>query len=147
MQTEISGEESVNVPIDRLKKFITDSANIAKCIPDSKDYKKISNSDFSISIDAGISVVRGTFKFHGTMSNEGNSYTYMLSGKGLGSDVKVTIAISLSENAPDSTAISWKTTASFTGIISGVSEPIIKKVTYDKVKEITDRLKVEISSV
>ncbi|MCL4404926.1 SRPBCC domain-containing protein [Candidatus Marsarchaeota archaeon] len=146
MQTVIEGSEEINATVSKLKGFLSDTANIAKCIPDSKDFKKINDSNFSISIEAGISMVRGTFKLIGTVQNSGNDYLYKLSGKGLGSEVNVSISVSLAENGP-STSVKWKTEASFTGIVSGVSEPIIKNITNQKVAQIVENLKRELSSV
>jgi carbon monoxide dehydrogenase subunit G len=146
MQTTIEGHESIDVPIDRLRAFMEDNSNIAKCIPDSKNFTNIDNSNFTIEIEAGISVVHGTFKFAGNASHDGDTYTYSLKGKGLGSDVSITITISLSALGNESTGVAWKTSAQFGGIISGVSEPIIKSVTNQKVAEIIDKLKKELAS-
>lgn len=146
MQTLMEGHESINVPIERLRAFMSDTSNIAKCIPDSKDFKKIDSSNFTISMEAGISVVRGAFRFTGKASNLDDTFTYALSGKGLGSEVNITITISLSKLGDSSTGVVWKTTAQFSGIISGVSEPIIKNATNQKVAEIIEKLKAELGS-
>ena len=146
MQTKIDGSEELNVPIDRLRAFLSDTSNVAKCIPDSKDFHKIDNENFSISIEAGISVVHGTFKLNGTATMGDDSYLYKLSGKGLGSEVHISISVALSKLSDSATSIKWSTEASFTGIISGVSEPIIKNVTKQKVAEIMEKLKSELAS-
>ncbi len=142
MQTVMQGSEELDVPVDKLRTFLSDTSNLSRCIPDSSCFSKIDDSNFKVEIDAGISVVHDRFKVDGRLEINGNAYTYELSGRGLGSSVKIRIMMELYDKG-GRTLIDWKTEAMLSGIVSGVSEPIIKDVINKKVIQIIERMKIE----
>ncbi|MEM0154815.1 MAG: SRPBCC domain-containing protein [Methanothrix sp.] len=146
MQTEFSGTINLDAAPGDVKKLISDTELVASCIPDSKDFKKLDDSHFSITVNVGISMVRGPFKLSGTMESLADYVQYSISGKGLGSEVSITIKLGVAGTGPSASKVTWSATAEFKGIISGVSEPIIRKITNEKVEEIASNLKAKLGN-
>ena len=147
MQTKFSGTIDLDAGPEEVKNLISNVELVASCIPDSKDFKKLDSAHFSITINLGIGMVRGPFKLSGTVgTTEEGAARYSLSGKGLGSEVSISITLSVAGSGASSSKVSWDAVAEFSGIISGVSEPIIRKITDEKVEEIAANLKAKLES-
>ncbi|MEM3883979.1 MAG: SRPBCC domain-containing protein [Methanothrix sp.] len=146
MQTEFSGTIDLDAAPDKVKELISNTELVASCIPDSKDFKKLDATHFSITVNVGISMVRGPFKLSGITESMADYVQYSISGKGLGSEVDITIKLSVAGTGPSASRVTWSATAEFKGIISGVSEPIIRKITDEKVEEIASNLKAKLGN-
>ncbi len=146
MQTKFSGTIDLDAAPDKVKELISNTELVASCIPDSKDFKKVDAAHFLITVNVGISMVRGPFKLSGTMESMADYVQYSISGKGLGSEVSITIKLSVAGKGQSASMVTWSATAEFKGIISGVSEPIIQKITDEKVEEIASNLKAKLGN-
>ena len=146
MQTKFSGTIDLDAAPDKVKELISNTELVASCIPDSKDFKKVDAAHFLITVNVGISMVRGPFKLSGTMESGQDYVQYSISGKGLGSEVAIKIKLGVAGTGPSTSRVTWSATAEFKGIISGVSEPIIRKITDQKVEEIASNLRAKLGS-
>ena len=144
MRIQSNGSVSLGAEISTVRSFVLNPEEVFSCIPDASNFAKTGDQKFAVNISVGISVVKGTIKMDGAIARTGNDeVTYAFQGRGLGSTVKMSLSIKLSSSG-SSTLIDWKSDAEFTGIISGVSESIIRKVTDEKVSEIISKVKEKI---
>jgi carbon monoxide dehydrogenase subunit G len=146
MQTEFSGTMDLDAAPEEVKELISNTELVASCIPDSKDFKRLDDTHFSIVVNVGISMVRGPFKLSGTTESKEDYVQYSISGRGLGSEVSITIKLSVAGIGPSDSRVAWNAKAEFKGIISGVNESIIRKITDEKVEEIASNLKAKLGN-
>lgn len=144
MRIQSDGSVVLGAEIATVRSFVLNPEEVFSCIPDASNFAKTGDRQFTINMGVGISVVKGTIRMDGSIAETGNDQvTYTFQGKGLGSTVKMSLSIKLSGSG-SSTSIDWKSDAEFTGIISGVSESIIRKATDEKVSEIISKVKEKI---
>lgn len=136
MQVDFGGDEAFDAPIDKVRNFVVDIERVASCIPDSSNFSRIDDKHFTMSIEPGLGVVKGLLPLHCSLESRGeNNYTYAIEGKGLGSEVKVSLSLNLYEKG-NSTGVKWKSSINIKGIMGGIGEAVIRKITQEYVEKI-----------
>jgi len=136
MKVDFGGDEEFDAPIGKVRDFVMNIEKVASCIPDSSNFSRIDANHFTMSIEPGLGVVKGSLPLHCTLESKGeNNYTYSLEGKGLGSEVKVTLSLNVYENG-NSTGIKWESSIGINGIMEGIGETVIRKITKEYVEKI-----------
>ena len=136
MRVDFGGDEEFNVPIDKVRNFVMDTGKVASCIPDSSNFSKTDANHFTMSIEPGLGVVKGSLPLHCSLESKGeNNYIYSIGGKGLGSEVSVILSLNLYEKG-NSTGIKWDSSINIKGIMGGIGEAVIRKITQEYVEKI-----------
>lgn len=127
MQVKFSGNAEFGVAIGLIGNFIGDAEKISSCIPDSRDFDKKDDAHFSIVVEVGVGMATGELLMHCTIEKpDNNKYLYSMEGRGLGSNVKVRLALGISGKGSSSTQINWDTSVELTGIMGSVGEPAVR---------------------
>ncbi|MEM3841573.1 MAG: SRPBCC domain-containing protein [Candidatus Micrarchaeaceae archaeon] len=141
MKINFNGEESIRAPLSDVVAFLSDPGKVTACIPDSSDFSLESSSDFSIKVTVGVGSIHGVFAIKGSISkNSDGSFTYMLNGAGFGNKVSIKLTASPSEY-DGFTKMPWRADFDLSGIISGLGEGIIRKVSSEKIAIIIKNVK------
>ena len=141
MRVSFSGKEHINANITDSENFFSDTEMVSKCIPDSRDFSKIGDNEFSIAVEVGIGNLRGTFLIHGLFEKEGNGLIkYLLTGGGFGNKVSIQLVVRMDGDAA-ATNLSWNADFDVSGIISGLGQGIVRGVSEEKISEIISNIK------
>ena len=135
MQVDFGGDEEFDAPIDKVRDFVMDIEKVASCIPDSSNFSRIDANHFTMSIVPGLGVVKGSLPVNCSLEVSGETYTYLITGKGLGSEVNVSLSLNLHANG-SSTGIKWRSSIGVKGIMGGIGEAMIRKITQEYVEKI-----------
>jgi carbon monoxide dehydrogenase subunit G len=144
MQVDFGGDEEFNASIEAVRNFVKNVEKVAACIPDSGNFSKKDDTHFTMNIEPGLGVVKGSLPLNCSLSTDGDAYTYLIDGKGLGSQVKVTLTINPYSKG-GATGVKWKSVIEIKGIMGGIGEPVIRKITEEYVQKIITNAKQEIS--
>lgn len=148
MEIKHSDKVQIKASVARVSKFSTDLRAVSKCIPDAKDFKQIDDKSFTMNVDIGISIVRGTFGVKCSVVEIRNNHAvYNIEGSGIGSSAKITLSLDLKEKGKHLTEVDWSADARLEGLVSGVSEGIIRKISEEKIEEIIINIKKSIEEV
>jgi len=111
--------------------FISNPDKIAHCLPDLESFEMKDSKTFSVTVRAGISFVRGTFKFDFTLLDQQppSHSRFEAVGKGAGVSVKLDTSIDLKEIGPNTTELAWKTDAQLGGLLGELSPSLIQNST------------------
>ncbi len=147
MQITLDGNMEISAPSSTTMSFLSNTRDVAACIPDSEGFTDIDGKKFTMKVRVGLGLVRGVFDMKGAIvDRQGNHIAYELNGRGIGSTAKITLALDVTEKAPGVTSAAWSSTFDLSGLISGVGAGIIKKVSDSKIEEIIINLKAHIES-
>lgn len=139
---KFDGKIQVNASRDVVFAFIGNPSMVSSCIPDSKNFNQKDDKNFTLDVAVGIGFVSGTFELIGSINKaENNQLTYNIEGAGIGSTVKVILSLDLGADNGVSTEVSWGAELDLTGVVSGVSESILKKVSEEKIAAIIVNVK------
>lgn len=141
MRIDFNGEEGIDAPKEKAIAFISSPEKMSQCIPDSSGFVKTGEQSFNIKVAVGIGVVKGTFSISGSVSKSGDeNINYYLEGGGFGNRVVVNLSIRV-EGDISGCVLSWKAGFDLSGIISGIGESIIRKVSESKIEVILGNVK------
>ncbi len=141
MKINFSGNEHISAGVSKSERFIADPESVSKCIPDSKEFQNTGEHAFSIKVEVGIGTLKGTFLINGTVEKgQDNSIAYRLSGGGFGNKASILLSIKISGDEMR-TDLSWNADFDISGIISGLGQGIVKKVSEEKISEIINNVK------
>ena len=142
MKMTISGITEIGVPIDSALKFSNNLREIAMCVPTAQDFNQIDDKNFTITITVGIAVMKGMFKVKTTLVEQTqNRLVYSMDGHGIGSTLKETLTLDLNSKSATTTEVSWNADMELHGLVSGVSEPVLRKISGDRISETIANIK------
>jgi carbon monoxide dehydrogenase subunit G len=145
MRFSLSDKIEVEIPIDTVLDFSTNLREVASCIPNMQDFNKIDEKSFTINVTFGVAFVKGIFAVKGTLVEQNPEHIlYRIEGEGIGSSMKIMISIDLSRKGPASTEIAWRSDAELTGLVSGLSESVLRKVSEDNINGIIANFKANL---
>ncbi|MDE1834293.1 MAG: hypothetical protein KGH64_03060 [Candidatus Micrarchaeota archaeon] len=135
----------IKAPQDTVLKFLKDTPSIAASIPDSSNFKKIDDKNFSIDLNLSVAGISGTFAVVGAITQATSKhFVYALNGSGIGSTIKIVLTIDISPNGAGSTNISWNSDSDISGLVSGLGEPVLRKLSNEKIDSIIKKVKSRI---
>lgn len=141
MQINFQGEEKIGAAPNVVADFIRAPEKVAKCIPDSKEFEMVDRNIFKIKIGVKLGFLNGTFDIKGSIKEEETSvFSYSLEGGGFGSSVKADLSIGIFESAGGA-KLAWKANFLLEGVISGMGEGTIRRISEEKIEAILKNLK------
>ncbi len=145
MQIDLDGNIEISAEPTATMNFLSNTREVASCIPDSEGFAEIDSKNFNLKVKVGIGMVRGLFDMKGAIvDQQSNHIAYELDGRGIGSTAKIKLALDISEKSPGTTSAIWSSTFELSGLISGVGAGIIRKVSDSKIEQIIINLKSNI---
>jgi len=135
---QLQGKFDIPSGVDKVYSFISDPAQIIKCVPGIQDYKIDENRRISASIKISFGFIRGVFQATSKVVKEdpiAHSATLELNGSGAGSGFNglVNIGVTGSDLASE---LSWSADVNVSGPLGSLAKPLIQ----GNVRKIVDEL-------
>lgn len=144
MRITFGGDLLIGAPQEKVLAFLNDLESVAVCIPDSDGFKKSGPKACTMNVRVGLGFVKGSFAVKcDIVESRQDAVSYRISSSGIGSNVNVLLSLKLKGKGQKSTDIAWASTADLSGLVSGVSETVIRKVTEEKIREIVANAKLK----
>lgn len=142
MEIDDSGKIALAAAPSAAMAFITDVDSVIACIPEVVASRRIDDRNFNLTVKVGLSLISGDFDMKCTVADKGKNYAvYKISGGGMGSTVNILLSLSVKARGKSKSELEWRYESSFGGIVSGVGDSIIRKVTEDYIGRIVKNLK------
>lgn len=141
MQLHLEGQEDLMLPRERVFELLTNSAFIAKSLPDAQETKVVDESSLDAKMKIGISFLTTNMNVHMKIADMVPSQhaRLLVDGTGSGSSMKITSDFNLEGDVP--TKMKWAADAEITGVMAGIGSSILKGFAEKKVREIFDGIK------
>lgn len=122
MKLSYSGQEKVQAAPAMVWAFVQDPARVAACLPDVQDIKVIDASHLEATVNVGVGMVRGKFKFNIEVQpdQEAGRVNVNVKGGGLGSVIDMTAGANVVDNGDGTTTLDWNGDASMRGPVATV---------------------------
>ncbi len=145
MKMAMSGKVIVNAPVDTALKFLTNLREIAMCVPTARDFNQIDDKNLTIKITLSIAFVNGVFEVKETLVEQSaNRLVYNIEGRGIGSTIKETLTLDINPEGTAATELAWNADVELGGIVSGLSESVLRRISEDNVNEIITNVKARL---
>jgi carbon monoxide dehydrogenase subunit G len=127
MNLQFKGQEAIAKPKDDVWRFITQSENIAKSLPDVIEYDLPDGHTCNATVQVGVGPVRGRFKFKIALDPQadGEHMNMKIGGGGFGSIIDL-LASAYVKGAGDSTTLDWEGNATMRGPIATVGGRVLE---------------------
>lgn len=132
------GTFDVKAPKDRVFSMMLDPNQISQCMPDLQKLEVKSSDDFTATVKAGVSFIKGDFTLHfTTVEKTPSTHAKLVArGNGIGSTVDMEAVMDLADVAGGGTSMKWVAEAKIGGriasvgqrLLSGQAEKIIKNL-------------------
>ena len=136
MELHLSGSNTINAQRQAVFQRLTDTAFLAKALPDSEEVHVIDSSTLEAKLKVRVAVVSSTLKVRVTVSNKipTEKATLQVDGSGSGSTLKITSNFTLVGDTP--TRMDWTADAEMSGVMAGLGSTLLKTFATKKVDEI-----------
>lgn len=144
----LEGTSCLNAPVKRTWDFLSDPHNIASCLPGLEHLEVKDSQNFTVTLNVGISFVRGSFKFFFTLLDQTppSHSRFEATGKGAGVSLKLATSIDLTDLGNESTQLNWNTDAELGGLLTEMSSSLIQNSANKFTKEFFDCLKQKLEA-
>jgi hypothetical protein len=144
----IEGSYRLDAPVKKVWEFVSNPEKIGNCLPDLEHLEVNDPENFNVTVKAGISFVRGSFKFAFRLLDQTPPSHSRLEaiGKGAGVSVRLNTSMQLVELSTNATQLNWQADADFGGLLKELSPSLIQSSTDKFTKEFFDCLKRKVES-
>ncbi len=140
MEVKFNGILEIRNSPENTIKFLVDGERISECIPDSSDFARLSEKDFSVKVKMGVGFINGKFEIKYSISNITTEHAeYSIEWEGMGNSARILLSLDL-RGAGTLTYVSWKADCIFSGIVTGMGEPTIKSIASNYINSITKNI-------
>ncbi len=128
MAVDMSGEERIAAPIDRVWAALNDPDVLRACIPGCESLEKKTDTELSAVVSLKIGPIKAKFNGEVTLANLNPPHSYTLSGEGKGGIAgfaKGGADVVLREDGPDATVLTYAAKADVGGKIAQLGSRLI----------------------
>lgn len=124
---KITGRQSVNGPRQEVWQRLIDPDSIGSCLPGVEKLDKIGDDEYSMSMNVGIGMIKGTYNGKVRLSNmnEPTDYQMYVEGSGRPGFIKGTGTVRLSEGVDGATAIEYEGDVEVGGPVGSVAQRML----------------------
>ncbi len=124
---KITGRQSVNAPRQQVWDRLIDPDSIASCLPGVEKLDKIGDDEYSMSMNVGIGMVKGTYDGKVRLSNMNapTDYQMYVEGTGRPGFIKGTGTVRLSDADDGSTDIEYEGDVEVGGPVGSVAQRML----------------------
>ncbi len=124
---KITGRQSVNAPRQQVWDRLIDPESIGGCLPGVEKLDKIGDDEYSMSMNVGIGMVKGTYdgKVRLLNMNAPNDYQMYVEGNGRPGFIKGTGTVRLSDADDGSTDIEYEGDVEVGGPVGSVAQRML----------------------
>jgi carbon monoxide dehydrogenase subunit G len=143
MRLDFNGRFTVNVSIDKTFAFLTNPESVSRCISDLEGFVPKDKSSFEAKIRVGVGPIHGVLNTQCSISDTRppNSATLTIDGSGFGNKIRMEIKFTLASKSEQLTEVTWISTTEMKGIMTGLGEGMIRKLSQEKMEEVIERVK------
>jgi len=136
LELHLSGSNTINASRQTVFQRLTDTAFLAKTLPDSEEARVIDGSTLEAKLKVRVAVVSSTLRIRMTVSDRvpPEKATLQVDGSGSGSTLKITSNFTLTGDSP--TRMDWTADAEMSGVMAGLGSTLLKTFATKKVDEI-----------
>ncbi|MHB2035494.1 MAG: SRPBCC family protein [Nitrososphaerales archaeon] len=142
------GTFEVKAPKEKVFSIVMDPNQISKCMPDLQKLDVKSPEDFTATIRAGVSFIKGDFILH-FLAVEKTAFTHAkltAHGTGIGSTVDMETFMDFSDSADGGTTMKWSADAKIGGRIASVGQRLLNGQAEKIIKQLFDCLKTTLEA-
>jgi uncharacterized protein len=143
-------EGTFNVKAQKEKVFsiVMDPKQVSKCMPDLQKLEVKSPEDYTATIKAGVSFIKGDFVLRFlTVEKTAPTHAKLTAhGTGIGSTVDVEMIIDLSDSTEGGTSMKWTADARIGGRIASVGQRLINGQAEKIIQQLFDCLKATLEA-
>jgi uncharacterized protein len=134
---------------DKVFAFVLDPNQISQCMPDLQKLEVKSADDFTATVKAGVSFIKGDFVIHFTTTDKTPPTHAKLNGRGngIGSTVDLETVLDLSDAQDGGTTMKWSAEAKIGGRIASVGQRLISGQSEKIIKSLFDCLQGKLANV
>ena len=127
MNLQHSGQETISASKEAVWAFITDPAQVGRCLPDVLDVTVQDATHFDASVQVGVGPVRGKFrlKFELIPDPASSRLDLKISGGGFGSAVDLTASADVVAASEGATLLNWSGQAIARGPVAAVGGRVL----------------------
>ncbi|MBO6717964.1 MAG: carbon monoxide dehydrogenase subunit G [Rhizobiaceae bacterium] len=129
MAMDMSGEERIAAPIGKVWEALNDPEVLKACIPGCESLEKTSDNEFSAVVSVKLGPVKAKFKGDVELKNLNPPHSYTIAGEGKGGVAgfaKGGADVSLTEDGPDATVLTYEAKADVGGKIAQLGSRLIQ---------------------
>lgn len=129
MAMDMSGEERIAAPINRVWEGLNDPEVLKACIPGCQSLEKKSDTEFSAVVSVKLGPIKAKFKGEVELKNLNPPHSYTIAGEGKGGIAgfaKGGADVSLTEDGPDATVLTYEAKADVGGKIAQLGSRLIQ---------------------
>lgn len=125
----IEGEERIEAPVETVWRALNDAEVLKECIPGCEELEKKSDTEFTATVSLKIGPIKARFNGGVELTNLNPPHSYTISGEGKGGVAgfaKGGADVSLEEDGPDATILSYKAKADVGGKMAQLGGRLIQ---------------------
>jgi hypothetical protein len=129
MAMDMSGEERIAAPIKKVWEGLNDTEVLKACIPGCQSLEKKSDTEFSAVVSVKLGPIKAKFNGEVELKNLNPPHSYTIAGEGKGGIAgfaKGGADVTLTEDGPDATVLTYKAKADVGGKIAQLGSRLIQ---------------------
>jgi carbon monoxide dehydrogenase subunit G len=134
---KFEGARELRAPREKVWALIRDPNNLTKALGDARDVVVVSPTVFTANVKAGVSVIRGTFRFRFEVVDEAppSRLSVRARGAGIGSAVDLDLGLRLE---PDGTGtrLAWTADAQVSGALAGIAQRLLDQAAQKTIQDV-----------
>ena len=141
MEINLDGSFDLKSGLEDSFSFLTNLQELSACVPDLKEVKLLDKHNLEAVLVIKIGPINGNFNATCDLeSSRPDAINLKIDGSGGASALHLTILIKLEKKAEKITTVGWNAKATISGLVSGLGETILRKVSDSKIQDIINNL-------
>ncbi len=144
MKLQMSGTERIAATRDAVWHFVTDPAQVGRCLPDLQELQVVDGQHLTALVKIGVGPIKGRFKMEVALDPGADALDLRLKGSGMGSGLQMSSQLRLTAAGAGATELQWQAEAAVSGPLASVGGRLLdaqaKKTTLQLFENIRQNL-------